>query len=167
MLLKSLMRGSFSLMVFGWAQILMDIQPLLVMITGKGHLHGFSHTFVGASLIAIVAALSGKPIIDALIRSKRFGFADSDRALLGIGDRLDWMVTVTSAFIGSFSHVYLDALVHADLQPFYPFASSNPWLGVIGFDALHKLCIYLGLVGAGIYLGAQLWLKRSGRLDSS
>ena len=40
-------------MVFAWAQIIMDIQPLVVMITGEGHLHGFSHTYVGATLIGI------------------------------------------------------------------------------------------------------------------
>ena len=30
-LIKSLLQGCFSLMVFGWTQIVMDIQPLLVM----------------------------------------------------------------------------------------------------------------------------------------
>jgi hypothetical protein len=39
-LIKSLLQGSFSLMVFGWTQIVMDIQPLIVLISGEGHLHG-------------------------------------------------------------------------------------------------------------------------------
>jgi len=39
-LVKSILQSSFSLMVFGWTQIVMDIQPLIVMITGEGHLHG-------------------------------------------------------------------------------------------------------------------------------
>ena len=59
-LIKSLLQGSFSLMVFGWTQIVMDIQPLLVIISGEGHMHGFTHTFVGATLIALFSALSGK-----------------------------------------------------------------------------------------------------------
>ena len=49
MLIKSLLHGSFSLMIFGWSQILMDLQPLFAMITNEGKLHGFSHTFLGAS----------------------------------------------------------------------------------------------------------------------
>jgi hypothetical protein len=57
---KTLLQGSFSLMVFGWAQIVMDLQPLVVLITGDGHLHGFSHTYMGATLLAIFSALSGK-----------------------------------------------------------------------------------------------------------
>ena len=52
---KAILQGSFSLMIFGWTQIVMDIQPLIVMITGEGHLHGFTHTYVGAVLIAIIA----------------------------------------------------------------------------------------------------------------
>jgi hypothetical protein len=59
-LIKAILQSSFSLMVFGRTQIVMDIQPLVVMITGEGHLHGFTHTYVGAVLIAIFAALTGK-----------------------------------------------------------------------------------------------------------
>lgn len=40
--IKAVLRGSFGLMVFGWTQILMDIQPLIVLISGQGQLHGFS-----------------------------------------------------------------------------------------------------------------------------
>ena len=47
-------------MVFGWAQIVMDLQPLFVMITGERHPHGFSHTDIGAILLAILSALIGK-----------------------------------------------------------------------------------------------------------
>ena len=59
-LLKAILQGSFSLMVFGWTQIVMDIQPLIVLIMQEGHLHGFSHTYLGASLIAILSAVTGK-----------------------------------------------------------------------------------------------------------
>lgn len=58
--IKSLMGGSFSLMVFGWTQIVMDIQPLIVLISGDGHLHGFSHAYIGARLLAILSAITGK-----------------------------------------------------------------------------------------------------------
>jgi hypothetical protein len=57
---KALLQGSFSLIVFGWAQIVMDVQPLIVMISGAGHLHGFSHTYMGATLLALFSGLTGK-----------------------------------------------------------------------------------------------------------
>ena len=58
--LKGILQGSFSLMVFGWTQIVMDVQPLFVLISGEGHLHGFSHTYIGASLLAIFSGFTGK-----------------------------------------------------------------------------------------------------------
>jgi hypothetical protein len=42
-LIKALLQCSFSLMVFGWSQIVMDLQPLWVLLNGNGHIHGFSH----------------------------------------------------------------------------------------------------------------------------
>lgn len=60
LLIKSVLQGSFSLMVFGWTQIVMDVQPLIVMLSGEGHIHGFTHTYIGATLIALFSAVSGK-----------------------------------------------------------------------------------------------------------
>jgi hypothetical protein len=59
-LIKSLLQGGFSLIVFGWTQIVIDIQPLIVLLSGEDHLHGYTHTYVGAILIAIFAGLTGK-----------------------------------------------------------------------------------------------------------
>ena len=141
---KAILQSSFSLMVFGWAQIVMDLQPLLVMITGHGHLHGFSHTYLGASLIAILSALSGKYLSEFGLR------------LLGISKRenpikIAWWVVFLSAFIGTFSHVFLDSIMHADVQPYYPVSLYNSLWGIISVSMLHKICIYSGLIGTAIY----------------
>jgi membrane-bound metal-dependent hydrolase YbcI (DUF457 family) len=142
-LLKGILQGSFSLMVFGWTQIVMDIQPLIVMITEDGHLHGFTHTYVGAILIALVAGISGKylsPIGRWVLRVEP-----------SLNSNIPWVVVFISAFIGSFSHVFLDSIMHSDLQPFYPANLENPFLGLISVSALHKFCLYSALVGAAIY----------------
>jgi hypothetical protein len=107
-LFKALLQGGFSLMVFGWAQIIMDIQPLIVLLSGEGHLHGFTHTYIGATLIGAVSAVTGKYAAELGLR-----LIDA-HSFLPIG----WVVTIFSAFIGSYSHVLLDSLMHADLQPF-------------------------------------------------
>ena len=151
---KALLQGSFSLMVFGWAQIVMDIQPLAVMITGHGHLHGFSHTYLGASLLALFSAFSGKYLSE-------FGLL-----IIGISKRsnpikITWWVVFLSAFIGTFSHVLLDSLMHADIAPFFPISSENKLLGLLSLPQIHKLCLYSGLVGAGLYYLVQFLHKRS------
>ena len=142
-LLKAILQSSFSLMVFGWTQIVMDIQPLIVLITGEGHLHGFTHTYVGAVLLAIFSALTGKYL--------------SELGLIIIGLSKDkpikiiWWVCFLSAFVGSFSHVFLDSIMHADVEPFYPVTLDNPFHGIISISVLHKVCLYSGLMGAAIY----------------
>lgn len=141
-LIKAIFQGSFSLMVFGWTQILMDIQPLVVLITGEGHLHGFSHTFLGGSLIAVIAAITGKYLAELGLK------------ILSLGKQpviIFWPVAFLSAFIGSFSHVWLDSIMHTDVEPFYPVFLYNHFHGLVSVAVLHKLCLYSGLFGTGLY----------------
>jgi len=152
-LIKSLLQGSFSLMVFGWAQIVMDIQPLIVLISGEGHLHGFTHTFVGAILITVIAALTGKYLSEFGLKIIRISKNDNSISIV-------WWVVFLSAFIGSFSHVLLDSIMHSDVEPFFPFILDNQFLGLISVSMLHKVCLYSGLVGAAIYYGVNWKLKK-------
>jgi len=115
--IKALLQSSFSLMVFGWSQIVMDIQPFIVLISGEGHLHGFSHTYIGATLLAVFSAFSGKYL------------SEIGLYILYINNqwqvKISWWVAFLSAFIGTYSHVVLDSIMHSDVEPFYPFNISN------------------------------------------
>jgi len=143
--IKALLQGSFSLMVFGWSQILMDLQPLLVLLTGEGHLHGFSHTWVGATLLALVATLTGKYL------------SEIGLYVLGLNRqwqvRIAWWVAALSAFIGTFSHILLDSVMHADMVPGAPLFAGNPLLGRVSLSVLHQFCLYTGVLG-----GVLFWL---------
>jgi len=150
--IKSLLQGSFSLMVFGWTQIIMDIQPLVVIISGEGHLHGFTHTFIGAILIAIFASLTGKYLSE--LGLKILEISKNENPV-----KIKWWVVFLSAFIGSFSHVLLDSIMHWDVEPFFPFTLDNQFLGLISVSMLHKVCLYSGLIGAAIYYGVNWKLK--------
>mgnify|MGYP000101968303 CR=1 FL=1 len=142
-LIKGLMQGSFSLMVFGWTQIVMDVQPLIVLISGEGHLHGFSHTYVGATLLALFAGVTGKYLSQLGLWLLRI--------TPSVKVSIPWFVVFISALIGSYSHVLLDSIMHSDVQPFYPLTLDNSFLGIISVSLLHKLCLYSGLVGAALY----------------
>lgn len=147
-LIKSVLQSSFSLMVFGWTQIVMDIQPLIAILSGKGHLHGFTHTYIGAILIAIFSAITGKYLSELGLKILRIANNNPVKIL--------WWVSFLSAFIGSFSHVLLDSIMHTDVEPFYPLTLSNSLQGIISISALHKLCLYSCLLGAAIYY-AVIW----------
>ena len=149
--IKSLLRGSFSLMVFGWTQIVMDIQPLLVMLTGEGHLHGFSHTYLGASLLAVIAALSGKYLSQLGLWLLRL--ESSWR------QPIPWRVVFISAFIGSYSHVLLDSIMHADVEPFFPWSVDNALWRWISVEQLHRFCFYAGVLGAAVFYAVSLYQR--------
>jgi len=142
LLVKSLLQGSFSLMVFGWTQIVMDIQPLLSMTSGIVELHGFTHTYIGATFIAVFAAATGKYVSQWALGL----FLDSTPVVIR------WWVAFLSAFFGAYSHVVLDSIMHADMQPLAPFSNSNALLHIISVSALHKFCVYSALAGAVLYL---------------
>jgi membrane-bound metal-dependent hydrolase YbcI (DUF457 family) len=148
---KALLQSSFSLVVFGWAQIVMDVQPLIVMISGEGYLHGFSHTYIGATLLAIFSALSGKYLSE--VGLCLFGFNKQWQV------KISWWVSFLSAFIGTFTHVFLDSIMHADVEPFFPLTTSNVFLGLISVESIHKVCLYSALVGGILYFAIS-WLQK-------
>ncbi len=141
LVIKACLQSTFSLMVFGWAQILIDIQPLVVLLTGKGALHGLSHTYFGATAVAVIAALSGKYLGELGLRILRMPQFNPIR----------WGVAFGSAFIGTWSHVLIDNIMHADLMPFAPFSEHRGIYAVIGADTLHVVCLASAAVGGAAF----------------
>jgi hypothetical protein len=131
-LVKALLQSSFSLMVFGWTQIVMDIQPLIFLISGEGHLHVFFSHVYWRNLIGYCS-----------------------RAFWSIPVNIPWWVVFLSAFIGSFSHVLLDSIMHLDIQLFFPITLNNALLDVVSTPVLHKIWLYSGLAGATLYYFLQ------------
>lgn len=152
-LLKALRPECVSLMVFGWTQIVMDLQPLVVMLTGQGELHGFSHTLIGASLLTLVAALSGKYL------------GELGLYLIGLRSQLPirWRAAWVGALVGSASHVLLDSIVHADIQPLAPFSTANGLFGLVSWEAMEWLCLASGALGGILYLAGARRLTRRQR----
>ena len=136
---KALLGRHFSFLVFGGAQVLMDLQPLAAMLGANIELHGQSHTLAGALLIGAVAFATGKPVSDFVLR--RAGVAHRP---------LTWAATAAGAWIGTFSHVALDSIMHPDVVPGWPWFAGSPWLYALSYAELHALCVVLGAVGGGV-----------------
>ena len=118
----------FSLMVFGFSQVAMDVEPLVRMIRGDAVLHGFTHTYLGATLIGLVSAVAG-------------------------------------AFVGTYSHVLLDSIMHSDMQPLAPLSEVNGLRHGISVGALHLLCVLCGVCGA-LLMFAMFFVRRGAHVDS-
>jgi hypothetical protein len=140
--IKSALGNRFSFMVFGGAQVLMDIEPLIGIIRGKAVLHGYTHTILGALIIGLVAGVIGRPISAFTLK------------LLKIKHQpFTWTSSFWGAFTGTFSHIGLDAVMHGDMSPLWPIAQGNKLLGVVSIGWLHLLCLGLGLLGVLIIAG--------------
>ena len=136
----------FSFMVFGGVQVLMDIEPLIGIVQGWPILHGVTHTVLGALVIGLVAGAIGKPISEFVLRLLRIRHHP-----------ISWPVSFLSGLLGTYSHIGLDAVMHRDMEPFWPLAVGNPLLGLMSVEGLHVLCLAAGLLGLLIIAGRALF----------
>lgn len=136
----------FSFMVFGGAQVLMDIEPLIGILRGWAVLHGRTHSLLGALLIGLLAGAIGRPISAACLRWLRIPHAP-----------FTWSAAFAGGLLGTYSHVLLDAIMHYDMQPAWPLLPANPLLRWISVDELHLLCVALGGFGCIVLAARAAW----------
>lgn len=149
-LIKSVLQERFSLTVFAFSQGLIDIQPVLVVLLGKGHLHGLTHTYAGAILLALISTIIGKPICEWFLRFWNKTPEISRDSMFLVGTKITWKTALVSSIIGTYSHVILDSIMHSDIQPFYPFSIENTLVSQISLTSLHLFCIISGVTGVVI-----------------
>ncbi len=147
---KAALDKKFSLLVFAGAQVVMDIEPLIGLIQNKPILHGITHTVVGALGLGVLAWILGKPISNAVL--KFFDMAQSPH------EYITWQAAGMGAFVGTYSHIVLDAIMHHDMNPLYPFWLGNPLLECLPLTTLHGLCVGLGILG-GVGMAVRFWWR--------
>lgn len=145
---KALTGERFSLTVFSFTQVLIDLEPLVRLLRGDWVVHGFTHTLIGATLVAVVALLLGRPCCRWLL------------GWLHLPTAISWPAAASGAFGGAYTHVLLDSLMHADMRPLAPFSADNALLGLLSYQGIHLFCLFTALFGA-LWLGSvALWRLR-------
>lgn len=155
---------NISMITFGIAQIAMDIEPGIGMLTGAEVLHGPSHTILGALAIAYLVMLIAPGIVNYLLRkwNKEVTF-----------HKLPWLVqsettaktaVAVGAFFGTLSHIALDSLMHHDIHPLSPFSGANPLLGLVTHDEVYQLCAIAAVLGAVTWIATQ-WFGRHNQVE--
>jgi len=147
MVLKAVFPAYFSLSVFILSQVLIDLEPLYFMITDDPPLHRFLHTYVGACVIFLICIVIGKPLGQLWLRLWNKTMSPGHHSRLHCNEAITFKATIISAFIGAFSHVFIDSIMHADVHPFSPWSESNFLLGTIDLLGLHFSLFALGTVG--------------------
>lgn len=137
-----------SFLAFCTANVLIEIEPLYYLLNREFPLHRFFHTCLGSTLILLA---TGCIFIVLLSLARR----------LDLRDFGNWRSLRTSsvwlgAALGTYSHVFLDSIMHADVFPFAPFSQANFLYELVPAGLLHLLCILAAL--AGVFI---LQLRRS------
>lgn len=128
-----------SFLSFCAANVLIDIESLYNLLLHRHPVHAFLHTYIGATLMVVVTI--------AVFLVLRW-FASK----FWLPNPFDWRALLVppvalGAALGAYSHVVLDSVMHADIQPFAPFSSANPLLGLVPLDTLHIVLVVFAMIG--------------------
>ncbi|AKJ27160.1 hypothetical protein [Caldimonas brevitalea] len=138
-LLQSVAPRHVSFLSFCAANVLIDLESLYNLVYRQHPVHAFFHTYLGATL---VIAATGLLFLACQWFARRFWLPN----LLGWRSLMHKQVLVGAA-LGAYTHAALDSVMHQDIQPLWPFSTSNALLGVISLGVLHTACLALGLLG--------------------
>lgn len=150
MAFKAVLRQHMSIFAFGWTQIAMDIQPLIAIINDSSPVHGWTHTYLAATGIAIANAILLRSIflpMEKVASGREFPFREELLDIL----RQPWSVLLISCLIGTISHVFFDSMMHLDMLPLAPFyTDTRPLLSLMSDADLHRCCFAMGILGTPI-----------------
>lgn len=145
---KMIAPSYFSFMIFVFSQVLIDLEPLYFIVKSELPVHRFFHTYLGATVIAVVSYIIGRPLCGLFIAIFKRSFVRSKPGILEAMRLISPLAALTAAFIGSYSHIVLDSIMHSDINPLSPFSEENVLLNSISVIELHLYCFIAGIVGA-------------------
>jgi membrane-bound metal-dependent hydrolase YbcI (DUF457 family) len=128
---------------FLMASVIVDVEPFLVLWWNLPYtLHGFFHSFVGGTLVAL--GLMG------VMRRVRKSLSPA-LLFFQINQTVSFKKIVLASVSGIYLHILLDSLMHSDIRPFYPF-DLNPFLGLASDVGVYMLCVWSFMGGVVIYI---------------
>jgi membrane-bound metal-dependent hydrolase YbcI (DUF457 family) len=140
-----------SFLAFCLANCITDCEPVVNLLRGALPLHRFLHTFVGATLVAgaTVGLFAGLRTL---------------AARRAVPDPFEWQklgiaAVALGAALGTFSHIVLDGIMHADVRPFAPWSEANPFYRMVSPGSLHIGCLVAGAFGVAAFFLRQTFGK--------
>ena len=127
------------------ASVIVDIEPFLVLTLNLDYpLHGFFHSLLGGTLVAIPLALLMLKIRDKLTSLLSF---------FQIEQEISFIRILVASLSGIYIHILLDSRMYTDIQPFYP-SNFNPLLNTGIFAGLdsYVFCIFAFFGAVIIYI---------------
>lgn len=160
LIIKPGFNRNFSVITFGIAQVAMDIEPGVGMLTGAQVLHGPTHTILGALVIAYLVMLIAPSVCSYLLQRWNKEVVHYKLPWPVQAEAVSKGAVIFGAFFGTLSHVALDSLMHPDIQPLLPFSQANPLIGLVTHDEVYQLCTVAVVLGAVAWVVVK-WSSRS------
>ena len=117
------------------ASCIVDVEPFLVLLFNLNYpLHGFFHSLLGGTLVAVPLALVMYKIRDKFSPVMSF---------FKLEQKISFKRILIASLSGVYIHILLDSRAYTDIQPFYPL-TYNPFLatGVLaGLDS-YLFCVW-------------------------
>ena len=152
----------FSFLVFGITQVGIDVEVAFLLITEDAPpYHGLLHTYLGATVVALLAVVIGRPLLERVLRLWNRLVRSDCESLLWVEPRVPLVAAISGAMIGGYSHVLLDSFLWSDMSPFAPLSDSNAALNALSTLEVYALCFALGVLGAIALVARWLWRRRS------
>lgn len=124
------------------ASAILDIEPIMVLVFNLSYpLHGVFHSFFGAILVSLVLIVVMKYFRE---------YFSPIMAVFNIEQEIRLRNISFGAFLGTFSHILLDAPIYSEMNPFFPLIG-NPFLIASSFSR-----IYISIFCVYCFLGAIL-----------
>lgn len=144
LLLKAAAPRAVSFSAFVAANVVIDVESLVNLVSGRYPIHAELHTFVSSLLVGVLVG----GLIGLFGRWRR---TQSPEWSLG--------PALAGGVAGGVSHPFLDGIMHGDIRPFLPITAENPLYRLVELDTLHSACTVAGLLGA-VFL-AWRWSSRT------
>jgi len=160
---KGLIPKHFSLLVFGMAQVAIDLEVLWHIVQRDFPLHRFFHTYVGATIIAGVIMVIGKPCSQWIKRIWNLIAAKCSDADVSVSTHTSWIASFAGAAIGVYSHILLDSVFHEDIEPLQPWSPSNALYGMMSQNAAIVLCVLAGIAGLALFVARERARRKAGK----
>jgi hypothetical protein len=150
---KALAPRHFSFAVFAFSQMLIDLEPIGFFIVTGAPIHPYLHTYLGATLVFLASWWGGRPACQWALRAWNAWLSPAQSRWLAYEPRISTKSAGIGAFIGAYSHVAIDSIMHGDMEPLAPFSAASPWLHAVSLETLHLACVAAGIMGvAGLYV---------------
>jgi membrane-bound metal-dependent hydrolase YbcI (DUF457 family) len=131
------------------ASVIPDIEPFCKLYFGVwGYpLHGFFHSYLGASILAF--------LVTALVYPLRELFGKV-LAFFRIPQETSFKKILLTSFVGVYSHVFLDSFLYGEMAPFYPL-QGNPFINIL---VPYQYAVIYGFCSLSFVLGIIAYLVR-------